>query len=89
MQEELKQQLLEMNKYDIRLFEFAQSLMAYRLKLISPLVTDVNNYIANGDSENYNKRVSQQCVLHNRPEILRTYKNDIGVFQPPGHKAPL
>ena len=51
-EDELKQQLIKMNQYDIALYDYAQSLMSFRLKHIIPLVEKVK------------KQVVQQHSIH-------------------------
>lgn len=94
MQEEIRRILTEINKYDIELFEYAQSLWAYRLKFISPLVLNIKkqlgldshmNTVSNTDIYNTNKN---QCMLLDTTIKPKFRKEYIGIFQPPGHKGP-
>lgn len=86
--------LKEINQYDLQLFAYAQSLMAYRLKFLSPTVESVKaqlgldshlNTVVSG--EVYNKHKDQCAALDSQlsPEFK---KKHIGIFQPPGHKGP-
>lgn len=92
-QEEIRNVLTELNKYDIELFEYAQSLMAYRLKFIAPAVLSVKAGLGMDSHLNtvvsqevFNKHHAQCAALDVKlsPEL----KKHVGIFQPPGHKGP-
>lgn len=86
--------MTEINKYDIELFEYAQSLMAYRLKFVAPTVENVKkqlgldahlNTVVSGDV--YAQHKHQCAALDSKldPDFRKRY---VGIFQPPGHKGP-
>lgn len=84
-----------MNNYDLQLFDYAQSLMAYRLKLIVPIVNEVKkdlglNAHQNALSVNDLKKKQQQHPECDNLDfrISDEQKKSLGVIRPAGHKGP-
>lgn len=94
-QSEVREELARINAYDLRLFDYAQSLMAYRLKLITPIVNDVKrdlglNAHRNTVNANQLKEARNSGVCRDMEHTLTVeQKKNIGIFRPPGHKGPL
>lgn len=78
-EDDIKTLLKKMNYLDLQLWEYAQSLVAKRVKIIPKLVKEAKT-IAESYSGDCGKRVN------NLPRALR---EQLGIHQPPGHKAPL
>ena len=78
----MKKRLIEMNQWDIELYEYAKDLVSLRLKeykkMVETAVMDL--------PENQGLALSCQAIpVH----FLVQNKARFGVFQPPGHKGPL
>jgi hypothetical protein len=93
-QDEIRTLLTEINKFDLELFAYAQSLMAYRLKFLAPTVESVKTQLGLDahlntvvSAEVFNQHKDQCAALDAQlsPEFRKKY---VGVFQPPGHKGP-
>merc|ERR1712146_295974 len=91
---EIKKLLTELNHWDIKLFEYAQSLLAYRLKFVLPVVDQVKMELGLSVHSHVAGRVQTSRedgeVCKARTMALpQELKKELGVFQPPKHKAPL
>lgn len=88
------EELISINELDLKLWEYVQSLSAFRLRQIEELVIESKRQL--GLSEHRNVlRVDQssqealhQCSLLHSGLTTQQKKQSIGVFQPPGHKGP-
>ena len=93
-QEEIRAMLTEINTFDLQLFEYAKTLLAYRLKFIPPTVLSIKTQLSLDShmntvvSEEVFAKHKDQCGALDSaldPEFKRKY---LGIFQPPGHKGP-
>lgn len=103
-EEEIKKELEKMNSLDLELYDYAQSLMSFRLKHIIPIVEKVRKIIVQQqvvrvkagedlaataeDTNALQCPVSQSDIMTRKKVMTTTYKNSLGVHQPPGHKGP-
>jgi len=99
-EEAVKKLLVEVNKYDLLLYEYAQELMAYRLKLIPPAVLGVKKQLGLDSHMNvvvldpktqhsdHMRSIKNQCDAGNYPISGALKSQWVGIFQPPGHKGP-
>jgi hypothetical protein len=90
----VKATLTEMNKWDIMLYAYAQSLLAYRLKFVEPLVDAVKSELGISVHSHVTTRVQASAkdalLCDSRSQKLsREMTKQLGVFRPPKHKAPL
>jgi len=92
---QIKEELIKMNYYDLQLWDYAQSLMAYRLKLIVPMVQQVKKDL--GLSAHQNVLSSKDLVkMSNKHDecnnldfkLNADQKKNVGVIRPAGHKGP-
>lgn len=74
--------LRKMNALDIQLFEYAQSLVALRLKEVLSMVRSP------APPSHFPARVNKDQCVHGGLGVIHKYKNSFGVFQPKGHKGP-
>lgn len=81
---EMKEVLREINGLDLQLFEYAQSLAARRLREVPKLVWDVTH----SSSAIATTGGANKCgtKIQRLPQALH---QQLGIHQPPGHKAPL
>ena len=79
-EDDVKAELAKMNALDIALWEYSQSVVARRLREIPALVKQASEVDA--------VKTSMQCArrVHGLPKVLT---EQLGIHQPPGHKAPL
>jgi hypothetical protein len=80
-QDELRLKLEELNSLDIKLYRYAESLVALRLREIKQVFAKVK------DKTPRNIHRAESCNPIPMTLIMR-YKPYFGVFQPPGHKGP-
>lgn len=73
--------LEELNSLDLKLYQYAESLVALRLREIKQIFAKVK------DKAPRNKQLEKSCNPIPMTLIMR-YKPYFGVFQPPGHKGP-
>eukprot|EP01038_Epipyxis_sp_PR26KG_P015316 gene15316-20641_t len=74
--------LVQHNTYDLRLWEYAQSLVEYRLQFIQPIMKDISIQI-----HNRSKLLRKECSEVSQP-INHDMKQSLGIFRPFGHKGP-
>ena len=81
---DMKKLLGELNGLDLQLFEYAQSLAARRLREVPRLVWDINHPASPSGAT----QLRNQCgaKIQRLPQKL---SSQLGIHQPPGHKAPL
>lgn len=93
-QEEIRVMLTEINQFDIQLFEYAQTLMAYRLKFIPPTVLSIktqlhmDSHLNTVVSEEVFNQHSAHCNALDATISRADRRKYVGIFQPPGHKGP-
>jgi hypothetical protein len=80
MQAEISKELEVLNKLDLELYDYAQSLLARRLKEIVPLVEKAKSH---AHDRQYLKSCSKQHYL-----VPREMNSYLGVVRPQGHKGP-
>lgn len=86
--------LTEMNALDLELYEYAQTLMAYRLKFIPPTVLKVkaqlglDSHLNTVVSKEIFEQKKDQCAALDSSLSPAFKKKYVGIFQPPGHKGP-
>ena len=86
-EEKLRAEIAKFNAYDLQLWEFAQSLLARRLRVLQGLATSAHKAGPYGDD----KTAHAQCGAHSHSVHGRLEKDlsaQLGVFRPPGHKGP-
>jgi hypothetical protein len=99
LQDEIRTLLTDHNKFDLELYEYAQSLMALRIKFIGPMITVAHEEahivpLSTSTMDPYLTVHSRQCpsfpeATHRNSMLLSAkYKSSVGFFQPPGHKGP-
>ena len=95
--------LRSINKYDIRLWEYSQIMLADRLLKIDYIISESSKPMKiNQDIElstknsyensntNYMKNINCKNVNSGViPKLNPLLAGSIGIFQPPGHKGPL
>ncbi len=79
-EEDVKAELKKINSLDLQLWDHAQSLVARRLRAIPALVKQATGMAVAGTTSQCGTRV------RTLPKLLT---DQLGVHQPPGHKAPL
>ena len=79
-EEDVKAELKKINSLDMQLWDHAQSIVARRLRAIPALVKQAAGMAAAGTTRQCGTRV------RNLPKLL---VEQLGIHQPPGHKAPL
>lgn len=80
-EEDMRKILTQLNQFDIELYQYAQSLVALRLKEVTSLAA------ASADHANRVRTIPSDCV-HDAMGIVVRNKKMFGVFQPKGHKGP-
>jgi hypothetical protein len=90
----IRAQLTEINKYDIELLKYAETLLAYRLKFIPATVLSVKEILHLDSHQNtvvapavYDEHAGMCKALDSHLDA-NTKKQWVGIFQPPGHKGP-
>lgn len=77
------------------MFDYAQSLMAYRLKLIVPMVNEVKREL--GLNAHQNTLGSRELLIKQKQhkecdnldfKLSTEQKKNVGVIRPAGHKGP-
>jgi hypothetical protein len=76
-EEEFKNKMAEINKYDLLLYSYAMTISARRLLLVDNIV---NSTKKNGEKIK-GKLDPKQCKIS-------IVKAQVGLYQPPGHKGP-
>lgn len=90
---EMRALLASINTYDLQLWDYAQSLLAYRLKFIAPIVDEVKKDLGLSVHSHVSDRVqaspedTQMCQTLTQ-EMTAQMKTEIGVFRPPKRKGP-
>lgn len=91
----MKGVIREINGYDLQLWEYAQSLMAYRLKLVAPAISAVKRRLGIDLHQKFvdpgaarNAALLARCRGLQSSPSRQVQKRAIGIFQPPGHKGP-
>eukprot|EP01031_Cornospumella_fuschlensis_P027526 gene27526-33248_t len=80
---DLREQLRRLNTLDIQLFEYAQSLVALRLKEVLRMVQSPQPHTAHIPIA-----VARKQCIDEGLGVIHKYKRYFGVFQPKGHKGP-
>ncbi len=92
---EIRKELTEINSYDLRLWEYAQSLMALRLKMVVPIVNEVkrelglNTHRNTLSAQDIKKAVDTGMCSSLDINLTAAQKKSFGIVRPPGHKGPL
>jgi hypothetical protein len=76
-EEELKNKMAEINKYDILLYSYAMTISATRLLLVDNIVSNTQKSV----EKIKGKLDPKQCKIS-------IVKEQVGLYQPPGHKGP-
>ena len=79
----MRELLKELNSLDVQLFDYAEKLAARRLREVPRLVWDVNH-----PESPIADKPRNECgvkIQHLPPNL----SGQLGIHQPPGHKAPL
>lgn len=84
-EDEMKEVLRGINGLDLQLFEYAQSLAARRLREVPKLVWDVAHPSSSPEAA---ARETNKCGA-NIQSLPPNLQRQLGIHQPPGHKAPL
>ena len=83
----VRQALSEANRLDLLLWEFAQSLLARRLRVMQLAAAEAHRVGGYADE----KTAHAQCGAHSHSVHGRLDKDlvaQLGIFRPPGHKGP-
>ena len=76
-EEELKNKMAEINKYDLLLYSYAMTISATRLLLVDNIVSSTQKSV----EKIKGKLDPKQCKIS-------IVKEQVGLYQPPGHKGP-
>eukprot|EP01038_Epipyxis_sp_PR26KG_P014986 gene14986-20159_t len=85
-QEEVIKTIQQINYYDLRLYEHAQSLLAYRLKYMEPMMNDIKDYALHRN--NIEERNMIMKCSHLDTAVSHHMSKSLGIFRPIGHKGP-
>jgi len=86
-EEQIKKEIASFNKYDVALWEYAQSLLARRLRVLQGIAASAHKAGPFGDD----KTAHANCGAHSHSAHGRLDKDliaQLGIFRPPGHKGP-
>jgi len=86
-EEQIKKEIASFNKYDVALWEYAQSLLARRLRVLQGIAASAHKAGPFGDD----KTAHANCGAHSHSARGRLDKDliaQLGIFRPPGHKGP-
>lgn len=96
----MRKLLTNLNQFDLKLFDFAQSVVALRLKHIKPIMELVNPHrtalrsselVHTAHQQPYQTHLSELSCRVNEAQarmFLKNYHSVLGVFRPQGHKGP-
>jgi len=86
-EQKMRDEIAKFNKYDILLWDFAQSLLARRLRVLQGIATSAHK--AGPFTEE--KTAHAECGAHSHSahgRLERDLTSQLGIFRPPGHKGP-
>ena len=86
-EQQMRDEIAKFNKYDILLWDFAQSLLARRLRVLQGIATSAHK--AGPFTEE--KTAHAECGAHSHSvhgRLERDLTSQLGIFRPPGHKGP-
>jgi hypothetical protein len=98
---EMEKVLKGINKYDLRLWVYAQSVLAERIPLIKSIISAAQISSTQSSGSAYEGEVNSRdhmksrggstltCGSQGSQQLKAALLKEVGIFQPPGHKGPL